>query len=145
VPENTETLTLEHDYAATPAELFAAWTRIDLLTQWFGCAPNVLWNVHTWEARAGGAIHVSLAFDEKPPFVVHGEFLVVDPPHHLRYRWRDDEIVDVTIEPNGTGSHMRLVHTFPAGQELRPILAGGWSAGIEQLAHVRSRESEHAS
>lgn len=131
----TETLTLERDYQAPPARAFAAWTRVDLLGRWFGCADDKRWNVHEWDVRVGGRIHVSLDFDGRP-FVVLGEFLVVDPPRRLRYRWSDDEVVDVAIEPRGSGSRLRLAHTFPAGDEPRAILTAGWSHSLAQLGQV---------
>jgi uncharacterized protein YndB with AHSA1/START domain len=135
MPATTDTLVLERDYASPPDHVFAAWTDVATLTRWFGCAPGMLWTVHAWEPRAGGKIHVSLEFDSGP-FAVEGEFLVVDPPHRLSYRWAQDERVDVTIEPRGTGSHPRLEHTYPGAQEQRDILSGGWTAALDLLARV---------
>lgn len=128
-----ETLVLERDYAAPPERVFAAWTRVDLLGRWFGCADDKRWNVHEWDVRPGGRIHVSLDFDGRA-FVVLGEFLVVDPPRRLRYRWSDDQFVDVAIEPRGNGSRLRLAHTFPAGDEPRAVLTAGWTYSLGQLA-----------
>src|SRR5580704_15051905 len=107
----TETLTLERVYPAPPERVFAAWTQIATLQRWFGCAHDMLWNVHAWDVKPGGAIDVSLEFPDGP-FRVTGAFLTVDPPHRLRYRWGADETVDVTIEPHPQGSLLRLVHTF---------------------------------
>lgn len=143
MPDTTETLTLERDYAATPVELFAAWTDVELLAQWFGCATEMFWTIHAWDARPGGAIHVSLDAGGKP-FVVKGAFVVVDPPHHLQYRWGDGELVDVTIEARGEGSRLRLRHTFAAGARMREILTGGWTASLSHLEHVRHPQSEPA-
>src|SRR6476660_9778575 len=80
-----ETLTLQREYPYPADRLFRAWTDVSLLTQWFGCAENMLWTVHEWDVRPGGAIRVSLMFDHGP-FEATGEFLVVEPPHRLRYR-----------------------------------------------------------
>jgi uncharacterized protein YndB with AHSA1/START domain len=136
VPKTTETVTLERDYDASPERVFDAWTHVDLLTQWFGCAPETLWTVHRWDARVGGQIHVSLDFDGKPPFEVHGEFLVVDAPHRLSYRWAEDELVEVTIEPRESGSRMRLRHTFPSGEQAGPIRTNGWTSALEVLRKI---------
>ena len=136
MPNTTETLTLERDYDAPPERVFDAWTRVDLLTQWFGCAPDTLWNVHVWDARVGGQLHVSLHFDGKPPFEVRGEFLVVDPPHRLSYRWAEGELIEVTIEPRGLGSRMRLRHTFPSGEFAAPIRTKGWTSALEELRKI---------
>lgn len=134
MPATTETLWLERDYTAPPQQVFEAWTRVELLRLWFGCASDKMWNVHQWDVRVGGRIHVSLDFDGHP-FEVHGEFVIVDPPRRLQYRWGED-VVDVTIEPHATGSRLRLAHTFPAGSEARPFLTAGWSNSLGQLQGV---------
>jgi uncharacterized protein YndB with AHSA1/START domain len=135
VPANTETLELEREYAAPPEQVCDAWRRIDLLGLWFGCAPDKLWTIHEWDARVGGRIHVSLDFDGHP-FEVKGEFLVVDRPHRIKYRWSNDETVEVAIDPLGSGSRLRLTHSFPARDDARAILIMGWSTSLEQLARV---------
>jgi uncharacterized protein YndB with AHSA1/START domain len=135
VSTETETLELEHNYAASPERLFDAWTRADLLARWFGCATDKLWNVHEWDVRVGGALHVSLDFDGQP-YEVRGEFLIVDPPGHLKYRWSKNEIVEVTITRRGSGSHLRLSHTFPHSADARAIRTMGWSHSLHLLQTV---------
>jgi uncharacterized protein YndB with AHSA1/START domain len=136
----TETLVLERDYAAAPERLFDAWTRADLLGRWFGCAADNLWTAHEWEVRPGGAIHVSLDFDGHP-YEVRGEFVVVDPPRRLKYRWSDHETVEVRISPRGSGSHLELLHSFPISRDARAILTAGWSHSLGQLGRVSPPES----
>jgi hypothetical protein len=92
----------------------------------------MLWTVHTWEPRVGGAIHVSLMF-EKGPYEVRGEFLQVDRPRRLRYRFGPDQIVDVTIDPNGSGSRVTVHHSGLGNPEMCGIITGGWTAGLGQL------------
>jgi uncharacterized protein YndB with AHSA1/START domain len=55
-----ESLSLQRDYQAPPERVFEAWTDVELLRQRFGCGPEMLWNVHQWDVRVGGAIHMSL-------------------------------------------------------------------------------------
>jgi uncharacterized protein YndB with AHSA1/START domain len=123
---------IQRDYADPPDRVYEAWTRVELLRRWLGCGPGMLWTIHRWEVRVGGAIHVSLEFPNGP-FVVRGEFLVVDPPRHLRYRWHGDGIVDVTIEPLGSGSRVRVVHSGLANDEECIATNGGWTNSLEQL------------
>ena len=94
----------------------------------------MLWNVHEWDVRVGGAIRVSLDFDHGP-FEVKGEFLVVDPPRRLRYRWSGEQIVDVTIEPHGGGSRLSLEHSGLSDEECA-ITDAGWGSALEQLGPV---------
>lgn len=127
----SEVVRLVHEYAAPPERIWAAWTNVEILQKWFGCGPGMLWNVHEWDVRPGGRIFVSLQFDEEP-YEVEGEFAVVEPPNHLRYRWAGDQSVDVRIEAVGTGTRVTLEHTVP--DEQKPVVTAGWAAGLEQLA-----------
>jgi glutathione S-transferase len=131
----TERVLLQRDYSARPERVFEAWTRIELLERWLGCGPDMLWRIHQWDVRVGGALHVSLQF-EAGPFEVRGEFLVVDPPHHLRYRWAGGGIVDVTIEARGTGSRVTVLHSNLATDEERTATTGGWGNSLGQLEQV---------
>jgi uncharacterized protein YndB with AHSA1/START domain len=131
----SQSFSLDRDFAATPERLFAAWTDLATLTRWFGCGDDMLWTVHAWEVRPGGAIHVSLQFPNGP-FVVHGEFLEVEAPHRIKYRWNGEESIEVEITPHETGSHMRLTHSnIPDGMD-PSILTNGWTNGFDQLGRL---------
>jgi uncharacterized protein YndB with AHSA1/START domain len=131
-----ESLSLQRDYQAPPERVFEAWTDVELLRQRFGCGPEMLWNVHQWDVRVGGAIHMSLTFDSGP-FEVKGEFVVVEPSRRLRYRWSGNRIVDVTIEAHGVGSRLRLEHSGLATDEECAITDAGWTSALEQLERLR--------
>lgn len=128
----TDRFVTEREFAVSPEVLFEAWTDVTVLTRWFGCGNDMLWNVHAWDVREGGAIAVSLDFDGKL-YDVCGEFLIVDPPRRLHYRWDNDQSVDVTIVPRGNASLLRLEHSWPPANEDRSMLEGGWSSALEQL------------
>ncbi len=123
----------ERAYHAAPEELFSAWTDVAVLSRWFGCGDGMLWRIHQWDAKPGGAIHVSLDFGDHS-FEVRGRFEIVDAPHHLRYRWLDDETVDVRIERRGTGSLLRLEHSWPETDDDRSMISAGWTNALLQLA-----------
>ncbi len=132
-----EPVVITRDYDAPPARVFAGWTNVDLLTQWFGCATDMLWDVHEWDARPGGAIHVSLDF-ETGPYVVKGRFIEVDEPNRIRYEWEGDQVVTVTIQANGKGSRMTLEHAGLPSNDLCEIVTDGWSASTTQILAVLS-------
>lgn len=127
-----ESVSLHRDYPAPPERVFDAFTNVELLSRWFGCGPDMLWTIHTWEPRMGGAIYVSLQF-ETGPYEVRGEFLQVDRPRHLRYRFGPGQIVDVKIDPQGSGSRVTVTHSGLENQEMCGIITGGWTAGLAQL------------
>jgi len=131
----SESVILQRDYPARSERVFEAWTRVELLTQWFGCGPGMLWTVHEWDVRVGGAIHVSLEFGSGP-FEVKSEFLVVEPPRRLRYRWLSDQIVDVTIEERGVGSRLTVEHSGLLTNQDCAITEAGWTSAFDQLSRV---------
>ena len=130
-----EPVVLTRDYDAPPTKVFAAWTDVDLLTKWFGCATDMLWTVHTWDVRVSGELHVSLDFDGTP-YEVRGRFLEVDEPHCLRYEWEAGQIVTVSIEANGHGSTMTVEHAGLPNEEMDKLITTGWTAGVRQILIV---------
>ena len=133
--EQTRTVTLTRSYSAPPTKLWAAWADVDLLSKWWGCGPNMLWNVHTWDFQVDGEIHVSLDFDGNP-FEVKGQFRELDEPHHIAYDWQDGQVITVTISPDGDGSTMTIEHGGLPGEEMVQIVTRGWSSAVEQILTV---------
>lgn len=131
----TETVNIERTYLAPPAKVWSAWTEVELLTKWWGCATDMLWNVHAWDVRVGGAIHVSLDSDGEP-YEVRGRFVAVDEPQRLQYEWEAGQIITVLIEPDGSGTRMTVEHAGLPDEQMREIVTGGWSASVEQILAV---------
>ncbi len=127
----SEPVVLERHFAHSPARVFEAWTEIEVLGRWFGCGVDMLWDIHEWDVRVGGRLRVSLDYDGTP-FVVEGEFLAIEPPHHLRYRW-GQETVDVAISADGEGCLVTLRHDGIATDELGGIVTDGWTSSLSQL------------
>jgi len=134
----TDRFVIERDYDASPERMFHAWSDMATLAKWFGCGSDMLWNVHEWDVRSGGAIRVSLDFPDSR-YVVTGSFVEVDPPNHLRYRWQHDEMVDVRIEARGTGCRLILEHTWPPTDEDRSMVEAGWSDATRRLGDLFGR------
>ena len=63
----TRTVTIERTYATSPQVVFDAWRDVEVLTTWWGCAPEMLWRVHEWAFEVGGAIRVSQTFGDQDP------------------------------------------------------------------------------
>ena len=130
-----EPVVLTRDFDAPPTKVFAAWTDVELLTKWFGCASDSLWTVHTWDVQVGGALHVSLDFDGTS-YEVHGRFVEVDEPHRLRYEWEAGQVITVSIEAVGDGSRMTVEHAGLPAKEMDRIVTDGWTACVTQILVV---------
>lgn len=132
----SRTVTLERRYGSPPERVFEAWVDVDLLSQWFGCGPDTLWTIHRWEPHAGGAIEVSMEMDGAE-FRVVGEFLVVERPHQIRYRWDGDQLVTARFDAVDDGTRVTLTHAgLP--DAMPPIVTDGWTASLGQIRAVLS-------
>ncbi len=130
-----EPVVLSAEFSASPTKVFKAWTDVEQLTKWYGCATDMLWTVHEWNPVEGGAIHVSLDFDGTP-YEVRGRFVVVDEPHRLRYEWEAGQVITVSIEATEDGSRMTVEHAGLPTDEMDQIVTGGWTASMTQILEV---------
>ncbi len=79
---------------------------------------------------AGAPLHFSFRRGEADPF--DGEMLAFEPPTLMEVRWSDD-VLRFELEPEGAGSVLHLIVTFPEhGKAARD--GAGWHVCLERLA-----------
>lgn len=110
------TVLVRIDIAASPERVFRALTDPADLTAWWaiplGCRVQE-WDV---ELRVGGQWRMSGRGTNGEPVEAGGEFLLVDAPHRLVFRWRPnwesgpDTVVSYHLEPIGAGTRVTLQH-----------------------------------
>jgi uncharacterized protein YndB with AHSA1/START domain len=122
--------------AARPRTVFAYFVDPDKLVRWIG----------TWveiQPRPGG----SLAIDMNPHTRARGEYLEVVPYSRVVFSWGwlDDEnlppgssTVEVTLTPDGDGTHVRLVHRGLLTADIREQHRMGWQLYLPRLAEAAS-------
>jgi uncharacterized protein YndB with AHSA1/START domain len=138
-------LRLQHAFAASPEEVFDAWTTPVVLERWWAAQP-------TWEAagcevdlRVGGRYVLRMRDDRTGDVhVVAGEYREVDRPRRLVYTWAwqgDDgpqsgpvSVVTVEFRPDGDGTTVVLEHSGLPSQESCHRHAMGWTGTFENLA-----------
>ncbi|HEV7558050.1 MAG TPA: SRPBCC domain-containing protein [Kofleriaceae bacterium] len=91
-------LTIRRVIAASPGRLFDAWTRPDLLRQWFGPAGVSCIGAEV-DLRPGGAYRIGNQLPDGAIVWIEGEFELVDSPRRLVYSWRigDEQPSRVTV------------------------------------------------
>src|SRR5919109_1370501 len=83
--------------------------------------------------------------DPNAPYHMRGEFVEVSPPHRVVFTWGFEDstvgvppgssTVEVTLEPDGDGTRLRLVHRdLPDAS--RADHDAGWDGMLERLAAV---------
>ncbi|TCC18104.1 SRPBCC family protein [Kribbella speibonae] len=127
---------IERVLPATIGRVYDAWTRADLLVQWYCPNPQLDLKVQA-DVRTGGSYVVEMG-----PHVVRGTYLEVEPPHRLVFSWKwdgtDDEPTRVEVElsvvPHGT--RMLLSHTgFPTAEDAANHRQG-WDPEVQRLAEL---------
>jgi uncharacterized protein YndB with AHSA1/START domain len=131
VPSATEPLRHEVRIAAPPDVVFAYFTDPARMVQWMGIAALL-------DPRPGGAFRVEANGRD----VVLGEFVAVEPPRRVVFTWGFDggeraiaagsTRVEVTLEPDGDGTLLTLLHHGLAGAA-RDAHAEGWSHYLARL------------
>ncbi len=131
-------LSLQQWYPAPAAKVFRMWSDLEKVRLWFGCGPDQLWDVHTWECSAGGRIHVSMSIEGRV-IEVKGEFLRVEEPHLIEYRWDRDEIVEVRLQEEESGTLLKLTHRAIPSRERQQVQQQGWTQCLRNLSGAVER------
>ena len=134
MPPPTEPLRNEVRIAAPPEIVFPYFTDPARMVDWMGVAALL-------DPRPGGTFRV----EPNARDVVVGEYIEVDPPHRVVFTWGFDGTgaitgpgstrVEVTLEPDGEGTRLTLLHHGLTGRA-RDGHAEGWVHYLERLARV---------
>lgn len=108
-------LTITRTIAAPPERVFAAWTRPEDFSVWFGgSAVDVPTESVSMDVRVGGRWTAVMRVPDGSEIHWHGRCTEVDPPRRLAFTMDDDpasdtvEPVVVTFAPAAGGTEMRL-------------------------------------
>ena len=132
-----EPLRSELTIAAPPEVVFPYFTDPARMVDWIGVAAVL-------DPRPGGTFRL-----EQGRNVVVGEYLEVDPPRRVVFSWGYEGAaltlaagstrVEVTLEPEGGGTRLVLLHHGLPGA-LRDPHAQGWEHYLGRLAPVAAGE-----
>jgi uncharacterized protein YndB with AHSA1/START domain len=121
------------DIAATPETVFALLTDPTEYVKWKGRAAEL-------DPRAGGAFHVSFK-----DAAVRGEYVEVVPNRRVVFTWGWEtpgaavgpggSVVEIELEPRGSGTRLRLVHRGLPVAELASH-SEGWDFFLPRLVSV---------
>lgn len=132
MPNATEPLRHSVRIAAPPAVVFRYFTDPARMVEWMGIAALL-------DPRPGGAFRVEANGRD----VVVGEYVEVDPPRRVVFTWgfeNDQRILDpgstrveVTLEPDGDGTLLELLH-HDIPEPARAAHGQGWTHYLDRLA-----------
>jgi uncharacterized protein YndB with AHSA1/START domain len=126
----TDAYTTSIRIGAKPDEVFPYLTDATLMVRWMGAWADLA-------PEPGGAFAVDIE-----GFPVRGEYRVVEPPRRVVFTWGapgNDVIppgsstVEITLEPDGDGTVLQLVHRDLPAEEV-PKHGAGWEHYLPRLA-----------
>ncbi|WUJ72137.1 SRPBCC domain-containing protein [Kribbella soli] len=127
---------IERVLPATIGRVYDAWTRVELLAQWYCPNPKFDLKVQA-DVRVGGEYVVEMG-----PHVVRGSYLEVEPPHRLVFSWKwdgtEDEPtrVEVELAEVADGTRMVLSHAGFATAEDAANHRLGWEPEVGRLVDL---------
>jgi uncharacterized protein YndB with AHSA1/START domain len=113
------TRTLPHP----PEHVWRAITEVEHLDAWFP--------FHIEGEFAPGAA-LRFVVRDMPNTTFNGEMTEYRPPSVMEFRWSENELVRIEVEPEGEGSRLTLLNTFDElGKAARD--AAGWHSTLDDL------------
>jgi uncharacterized protein YndB with AHSA1/START domain len=128
-----EAIVREIHIAASPEEVFPYFTDAEKMVVWKAVNAEL-------DARPGGYFRIDVTGDGD---VARGAYLEIERPHRVVFSWGWDKesaafpaastVVEVTLEPDGDGTLLRLVHRG-VPDESQGRSAAGWDHYLARLA-----------
>ena len=139
-------VTVRRRFDAPPEKLFDAWLDPDSVGRWLFATPEGTMERVELDPRVGGRFLI--AERRGDALAEHfGEYLEIDRPRRLAFSFaavRDSGYtrVTITIEPDGDGSRLTLVHEMdPRWAEYETRTREGWTMILAGLAETLGGDS----
>ncbi|MBA3454206.1 MAG: SRPBCC domain-containing protein [Deltaproteobacteria bacterium] len=137
------TVILERTFAAAPSLVFKAWTDPEIVGRWWGPEGFTTTDIEMDVRVAGRWSNTMVARDGKR-YPSAGEYREVLPAAGLVMfdEGKGEPMnghatkIEVTFEPAGAGTKMRLVHGVFKTVEMRDECKQGWSSSFDRLARL---------
>ena len=141
--DTAQVLRLTKTIAASPEEVFAAWTQREHMTQW--CCPDPTAEVDVAvDLRVGGSFTIVMKA-EGGPFTAQGVYKEIEAPRRVVYTWdwvEEDHrmgvetLVTVDFVPVDGGTEVRLVHDGFPNSEAKDAHGEGWPACLDRFTKL---------
>ncbi len=127
--------------------VYAAWTDVEQLKQWFG-PEKVRTRDIIADARVGGKYQWDLVDREGEEMTVFGEYRELVPGRKIVFTWKfeDDEdwknhtsVVTVELSDRDGGTELRLIHEQLPSEQSRNGHNDGWNSALDKLEKFVSK------
>jgi uncharacterized protein YndB with AHSA1/START domain len=80
-------LVVQRKLKASPERLFNAWTKPELMKQWFHAGDKMTTPVAEADLKLGGPWRIGMRTQDGQEHFNNGKYLVIDRPHKLVFTW----------------------------------------------------------
>lgn len=140
---------IRRTFAATPEQVFDAWTRPEMMAKWFcreSSAPEV--KIQTIELRPGGRLQLEALDRKGVVWKLQSEYREVERPKRLVFTWKweghaekGESIVRVDFRRLGTSNftEVTLRHEGLPNAKERADHQQGWMECFDQLERLQGK------
>jgi len=133
-------LVVQRKIKASPERLFDAWTKPELMMQWFHAGAKMTTPVAEADLRVGGAWRLVMRRDNGQTHPNGGKYKVIDRPHKLVFTWhlheQDDYETTVTLlfkKVSEDFTELTLTHEGLRNEKDKADHNGGWNGCLDTL------------
>ncbi|MGF6571773.1 uncharacterized protein YndB with AHSA1/START domain [Paraburkholderia sp. GAS333] len=136
--ESKPSLTIVRYLKASPAKVYAAWTRPELMTRWWGPDAGPVLSAEA-DPRVGGNFRVVFQTLDGETHDCRGEYQQVEADRKLVFTWEwvtlpeRRSLVTIQLRPIDTGTEMTFTHAQFFDEAARDGHRVGWSGAFEKL------------
>jgi uncharacterized protein YndB with AHSA1/START domain len=130
---------IERTFAASPEDVFDAWTSPEVMRRWFHCGPD--WDTPEAEVdlRVGGKVRLVMRRPDGTEVEAQGEFTLIDRPHRLVMTWTFDDdpsneqLIELSFSESDGSTTVVMVNSGISTDERRDAQDRGWHGCFEEL------------
>lgn len=136
----TATVRVSRILPAAPDVVFEAWTKPEILAQWFVAGAAVRPDAVELDVRVGGTYRIAMRNGDAV-FEHWGTYVAVEPPHRLAFTWSHEgmgdaeTLVTIDFKPKGARTELVLTHEHLPSQDFANRHEAGWSNVLDSLGH----------
>ncbi|KXU83727.1 ATPase [Paraburkholderia monticola] len=136
--EEKPSLKIVRRLKASPARVYAAWTRPELMARWWGPDAGPVLSAEA-DPRVGGGFRVVFQTLDGETHDCRGEYRQVEVDRKLVFTWEwvtlpeRRSLVTIQLRPLEAGTEMTFTHAQFSDEAARDGHHAGWSGAFEKL------------
>jgi uncharacterized protein YndB with AHSA1/START domain len=137
---------IERAFAASPEELFDAWTSAEVMRRWLHVGPD--WETPEAEVdlRVGGEVRIVMRRPDGREAGARGRYTVIERPRRLVMTWTfdedpdDEQLMELTFSASGSSTTVLLVNSRIGSERRRESQDEGWRGCLTELDRLMRAE-----